>query len=488
MIRRTSDSRAGVAIMEILARLERNATAIAVAAILLGAAAAGTIAWQQEPFPHAAHARLFPLCEGCHAGIGTGVAADMFPTPAQCASCHDGVRLSRVPWSGRRSPVTNLVYSHVEHDRTSRAAGDSLACASCHTRPGEDRMSVRRPDPDSCRSCHAHEASDHFAQGRDCTVCHRPLAATAWDEQRIAALPRPGRHVQDGFLLDHAPKTPVEQSSCATCHARESCTRCHIDASLPAIAALPNDARIAALARGRAPSYPEPASHRAGSWKDGHAGPARSDIATCANCHTRTSCSTCHRDRLPDVVDRLPATNPGDPRGVVLQAASARVHDPGFQKTHGFEAAALESTCQSCHATSFCESCHTAPASPVFHPPDFIARHAPAAYASQSDCASCHNPEVFCRACHAGQGMVSKGRLGVAFHTANPFWIVGHGAAARQGLEGCASCHTQSSCTQCHSARLGWRISPHGPGFDAERLRQANPLTCRLCHPGGAQP
>ena len=60
--------------------------------------------------------------------------------------------------------------------------------------------------------------------------------------------------------------------------------------------------------------------------------------------------------------------------------------------------------------------------------------------------------------------------------------------AARQGLEGCAGCHTQSSCTQCHSARLGWRISPHGPGFDAERLRQANPLTCRLCHPGGAQP
>jgi hypothetical protein len=122
----------------------------------------------------------------------------------------------------------------------------------------------------------------------------------------------------------------------------------------------------------------------------------------------------------------------------------------------------------------------------VFHPPDFIARHAPAAYASQSDCASCHNPEVFCRSCHEGQGMGSRGRLGVAFHTANPFWIVGHGAAARQGLEGCASCHTQSSCTQCHSAALGWRINPHGPGFDAARMRQANPLLCRLCHRGGA--
>jgi hypothetical protein len=41
----------------------------------------------------------------------------------------------------------------------------------------------------------------------------------------------------------------------------------------------------------------------------------------------------------------------------------------------------------------------------------------------------------------------------------------------------------------CHAtAVLGGRnFSPHGPGFDAERLARRNPQMCSACH-GGAIP
>ncbi len=41
-------------------------------------------------FPHAAHAKVFPSCTGCHAGIVSGDAATNFPAPSACAGCHDG--------------------------------------------------------------------------------------------------------------------------------------------------------------------------------------------------------------------------------------------------------------------------------------------------------------------------------------------------------------------------------------------------------------
>jgi hypothetical protein len=38
---------------------------------------------------------------------------------------------------------------------------------------------------------------------------------------------------------------------------------------------------------------------------------------------------------------------------------------------------------------------------------------------------------------------------------------------------------------QCHSALGSWRINPHGPGFNASRLGDANRITCLLCHRSG---
>jgi hypothetical protein len=458
---------------------------VRVALLLATITAAGVFAQRQEPFPHRAHARLFPLCDACHEGIISGTPSNYYPSPAQCASCHDGEREDRVAWSGPRPRVSNLDFAHTAHVR---AAGDSVRCASCHATPEGTRMAVGAATPESCLRCHAHQATEHLAPGRDCAVCHQPLTATRLDTARIAQFPQPSSHMVSAFLLEHAPRTPADAAACATCHARESCTRCHFDARPPAIAQLAQDPRIALLQHGRAPEYPEPESHRPATWAGRHAAAASAEGASCGNCHAQRSCEACHRERLPAAAAALPQTDAADPRGVIVPVAAVRVHRANFVRGHATDAAVAESSCEGCHTSSYCESCHVATSSPGFHAQNFMARHAAESYAAESDCASCHNPDVFCRSCHASAGMASKGRLGVAFHTANAFWLVGHGVAARQGLESCATCHAQSSCTQCHSALGSWRVNPHGPRFNAARVESANRLTCRLCHLAGTSP
>lgn len=98
------------------------------------------------------------------------------------------------------------------------------------------------------------------------------------------------------------------------------------------------------------------------------------------------------------------------------------------------------------------------------------------------ECSNCHNTAAFCRECHIGVGVESVGRLGPGYHDAEPVWLLRHATAARQGLEQCASCHTQQDCLQCHSQFGAFKVSPHGPDFDAERARDRNPWICRACH------
>jgi hypothetical protein len=79
-------------------------------------------------------------------------------------------------------------------------------------------------------------------------------------------------------------------------------------------------------------------------------------------------------------------------------------------------------------------------------------------------------------------GMQTQGRLDPGFHDAEPFWLLRHARAARQGLESCTSCHTQRDCLQCHSQIGAFQISPHGPNFDARRAQRRNPTICFACH------
>jgi hypothetical protein len=502
-------------------------------------AAAGSLllaARVQEPFPHAAHTGLFPLCIGCHIGVETGERENFYPAPETCTNCHDGVREPPVEWTGPTPRRTNLDFEHPAHSAAlARDGSPALECAACHTQPDAGRMEVEPPIPARCFSCHAHLARDHFVDA-DCSVCHQPLAESGLPAARLMALPVPATHERADFLeYGHGALAQEGTQTCTTCHVREQCTSCHV--GVPAgspITELPAAAgRIAAPAMDV--RYPLPPSHLEADWERRHGQVA--STAACATCHTRESCTSCHLSPVPATAAALPRAGDVAAPGVVVVRRMPESHaSPFFATMHGPLAAARPQTCATCHErTRFCTACHepgatlssasapaaagpaashimlagnvqiaryvgtlaaavdTPPTQPRavaprsgrgFHPPNYVLRHSGEAYGRRLDCSSCHNTQLFCRDCHVNSGRGSTGRLGPGYHNAEPVWLLRHGQAARQTLESCTSCHTQRDCMQCHSQTGAFRVSPHGPGFDARRAQQANPQICRACHLG----
>ena len=475
-------------------------------------------------FPHARHAKLFPTCGGCHAGISAGDSAAMFPPASSCADCHNGRDAKTVAWTARRRPPTNLRFDHVRHMRAADSAGTPLDCVQCHGEGGgarSQRMLVTRPQPETCIACHAHAAPSHLAANSACATCHVPLVrAVALNDSAVGALPKPPSHASKDFMATHGTLATQFTQSCATCHARESCSRCHVNAGTSRqVLALGNDARVARLMRGRPAVYLEPASHRKPDFASTHGSLARENIQTCATCHAQPSCRSCHTGSLAArTIEALPREEPGGARGVQLHAPrpvplppwsasgftaremaatpvmtavvdtppprAVRAHAADFVRTHGTLAASGRLNCAGCHTKqSFCTSCHQGAGERRYHPFDFVARHPSESFARETNCTSCHNTEVFCRSCHrdgAGIAAGSNRRSGAA-HSGQPLWLLQHGEAARRDMTSCTSCHQQTDCMQCHSS-VGRRINPHGPDFDAGRMRKKNPTLCAYCH------
>ena len=491
------------------ARVLLSASVIGIAVAL--SAGMALRAQQQQRFPHAQHARMFPLCEGCHEGVATDERAAVYPQPATCTSCHNGVDQPRVAWTQPPARETSLRFSHAVHERRTSTAGDELECSGCHVPAGAGRMDVtRRAEPERCISCHAHRASSHYVDAR-CEQCHAPLAATALPYDRVSGFTTPPSHAEPRFLQTlHGELARTEPLRCAVCHTRETCASCHVDA-----ATKEEIQRIPAAQAARRLPVPEaryfvPESHRETAWIEAHGKAARSEIATCAGCHTRDSCQTCHTQQRVRVMEALPRRADVAAPGVTIAMSPPASHAaPFFPREHGAAAAARPQSCAQCHARTECETCHRSsemPAAPValeknaqsntdtvartsnrafqvdFHPANYLERHASNSWGRQLDCQNCHDTAVFCRSCHEQRGMAAAGRLGSGFHDAQPNWLFNHGRAARQGLESCASCHTQRNCTQCHSETGAFRVNPHGPDFDAARMIARNPRVCYACH------
>jgi hypothetical protein len=440
------------------------------------------------PFSHPVHERLFPVCEGCHIGVLSGAADQVYPTPLDCGRCHDGLRVKRVEWDPPPARTSNLRFLHAAHQEVLAGAGQTANCQTCHAAGGvRARMSVGAAPPTHCLQCHAHAAETHLAGSVDCSRCHVPLSqAEGIPAARVARFPRPASHEDPDFLSRHAPDSPLRQASCGICHARETCERCHVNADrLPQVIALERDARVAALEAGKPPAYPVPASHLERGWGLAHGSSARAEPVGCSNCHSRPSCTGCHLEAggsAASVIASLPVPAPGRAPGVSLGPRATAVHPSDFAGRHASWAATGGLRCAECHAQRYCADCHSGADSRAFHPANFLERHAPEVFAGGADCQSCHSAETFCRSCHAGSGVASQGRMNAAFHTGQPLWVLSHGQAARMGMESCASCHRQNDCMRCHSAAGGWGISPHGRGFAASRMAARSPSTCRLCH------
>jgi predicted CXXCH cytochrome family protein len=454
--------------------------------VALGLAVVATsvllVAGRQEQFPHDLHARLFPLCIGCHEGAETGDPITLYPPPASCAGCHDGVIEPLVDWTGPAPHPTNLDFTHPGHAAALQSAGEaSLECGECHNPVGAERMTVVRSDPQMCLSCHAHAAADHYVDA-NCQTCHVAFVQSDLPPAMLGTLPVPDDHDVPGFMLQwHGEQAQANIQRCAVCHTQERCTSCHVNAAdVPAIAEMPAAPGDWVLPAWTA-VYPVPPSHLERGWIEDHG--ADASRQQCAACHTRDDCTSCHVQPVPPVIDELTPRGAVLAPGVVTQRQMPASHASRFFETqHAALAASQPESCNACHTRTFCSDCHDAPAGPSYHPRNFAAQHASAAYGRRLECSTCHEVRTFCRSCHIAQGMEAEGRLNPGFHDAEPLWLLRHARAARQGLESCTSCHTQRDCMQCHSQIGAFQVSPHGPNFDARRAQRRNPVICFACH------
>lgn len=434
----------------------------------------------QETFPHARHQGLFPTCAGCHAGIAAGDSLEFVSAePALCAACHDGTNAPAVSWTGpAERPANNLKTVHPGHPE--------IPCGACHQTPGTSgEMEVQAAVAENCITCHAPGADEHQAAGVRCTQCHLALTeAPEMSAATISAFSRPLDHASEAFLLEHGSAADADVVRCSVCHARESCTRCHRSAdAVAAIQVLEPDARVAALAAAAPGRWPVPPSHRAADWVLTHGAEARESVTSCSTCHTRDTCGACHLDTADEVASDLSVGDPGS-AGTESTQSAVPGHTPTFAVAHGEAAVAALPKCSACHAETYCIDCHDNAGRPYFHPVDFVQRHGAEAWAQPMECAECHSREVFCRDCHQTLGADQAGNVNGGYHDGDPNWLLSHGEAARQGMESCTTCHQQSSCLRCHSAKQGWRVNPHGPDFDPEQVREKSEISCGICHFG----
>jgi len=454
--------------------------ALGLAVAMYGRGFVSEVAAQSPPpmssraFPHELHERLFPSCSACH-DVTTGSRDDLYRVqPQQCSACHDGAIRSAVDWS---PPEPKSRFFRFDHDVHVQAlgAGDNLDCTLCH-RPDHvsGRMQIETLRPQECFQCHGVEPATHYEPGGACETCHLPLASNpAVTVQQVAALPMPRRHLDPDFPIAHGALAQSHGNACATCHARETCERCHANAAqLRAVVALGSDARVAQLNRGRTGNWPAPASHSDPDWPELHG--AHMD-ASCANCHAQETCADCHLG-TPAGAESLP---PVRLAGMPLLELRPMSHTSDFVNAHAGAASSKE--CTTCHVESFCTDCHRDERG-GYHPSNFLVRHATDAWAHDPGCADCHSTEGFCRRCHQESGLSPARSRGNGYHDAQPLWILNHGNAARQGLDACVACHEQPDCLRCHSARTGWSINPHGPDFDPGALRDASLVMCSVCH------
>jgi hypothetical protein len=344
--------------------------------------------------------------------------APLWPPASSCAACHDGTIEKTVAWTAPTAPRRTNL--RFDHvQHRAEAKAKPASCTACHTEAGEPRMAVRPPVVGRCLDCHGIRTAHLAAADSACATCHVPLA------------------------------------------------------------------RAVALTRGDVAGFPAPPSHDDPRWptRAGHGAVARGTMTTnCATCHAQEFCYQCHAGGTPP---RIIAALASDQRSTSLVALRAPPsHGANFADRHAALASAGAASCSSCHIRSDCLECHrtTAANAPGYHAAGFLSRHPAAAYARESSCNDCHSERSFCTACHQQSGLVANRGLRTGYHDGNRFFSAGHGGAARQSLESCVSCHAERDCLPCHSAVGGRRFNPHGPGFDAERLRRKNIQMCTVCH------
>jgi hypothetical protein len=214
-------------------------------------------------FSHIAHFKekdQFRInCTTCHYAIprSTSLANLTLPRMLDCVECHDTSKI--IPAEFR---MTNCTTCHAD-----TAAGLNVPVShvrnvkpAFHTATFRIRHSEEASSPDAkCYVCHQNVTASSAGQAQ-CTGCHqvmKPVSHTArWKDDL------------------HGKFASIDRTTCSTCHAADTCSRCHNEL----------------------PRSHQPLPVFAGG---GHAGPAMLDIRACFTCHTfQNTCSECHTQGL----------------------------------------------------------------------------------------------------------------------------------------------------------------------------------------------
>jgi hypothetical protein len=296
-----------------------------------------------------------------------------------------------------------------------------LACTECHA----PILSAKRVGPA------VHLALPSGAGAKPCLDCH----------DKVPPAPPP-RRVEQSITFSHADHLPKVKGDCAKCHTA-----------------------LVEAGMAKAPVPP---------------------MSACTSCHNHATdyalakCQPCHVD-----LKRYP-----------LKPVSDFKHAADFLRTHGQMAKTDAATCANCHEQTSCAECHAATTRPVkpdiqwpekvgaafIHRGDYVSRHTIDANADPASCRRCHG-SAFCQACHNEQGVLPNTANARDPHP--PGWAApsAHGAAARQNIVSCAACHDQGAqaiCVGCHR-----NINPHPPGWDKRHNKTtdvAGNSMCRVCH------
>lgn len=347
--------------------------------------------------------------------------------------------------------VQEVDFPHEEH------RGLFPLCTGCHEAASRGAAPDARlyPPPETCVRCHdgdqiewvnwdgptrrttnlAFDHAVHDSAAADdgsprCVACHTPEGE---DRMAVAEGPLPDRCLS---CHEHRAEEHYVDAACSTCH------RPLAESGFGA-------ARIRDL--------PEPDSHDEPAFlPEEHGRLAEAGSATCAVCHTRERCTSCHVVAEPSgTLAELPKA----PADMELPPFEARYPTPesheraGWVTEHG-EQASVES-CSTCHARQSCTTCH--------------AGERPAVVARLADAGRVAAPGV-------------EARRSPPESHASPFFPTDHGADASARSEACAACHTEATCTECHASESGSGFHPANYLARHASESYGRRLECSSCH------
>ncbi|MBE0643336.1 MAG: hypothetical protein IH600_04595 [Bacteroidetes bacterium] len=324
-------------------------------------------------FSHAIHKDQVE-CATCHAALESNAASDnLLPKPSVCTDCHEEADV-RGYWSLDGStdlttysrPVKDhkLYFSHKNH-----AGSLEMGCTECHVGISDDEGEAL-PSMNLCTRCH---------NNADATA---PIIRSAADNPKVIP-------------------------------ATKQCEACHTT--------------LAGL---------HPENHRVPNFLQEHGKFAMNGEADrdCAVCHSQSFCQECHTptNDVPAGVTSDRFYIDGWPRGEKMDDERVltvqKAHPLGYAYTHGFDARAKSTRCETCHEQeSFCAPCHEngfdATGTRIIPQSHQLAgfvlvgggkannRHGKLAEMDIEACVTCHNVEggdPVCAACHS-TGAVTGG-------------------------------------------------------------------------------